>query len=113
MGNVELRLPSPIFPSRMRLAAFLDAGMLWERGRTDLAPARLRFTPGFGLRFATPLGPARLDIAYNPYSLLPGALFRTDSTGALTKVQDGFSVDRRNRIFGVPLTFQFSVGQPF
>ncbi len=113
VGNVELRLPSPIFPSRMRLAAFLDAGMLWERGRTDLAPARLRLTPGFGLRIATPLGPARLDIAYNPYSLLPGALFKTDSTGALTKVQDGFSVDRRNRIFGVPLTFQFSVGQPF
>jgi outer membrane protein assembly complex protein YaeT len=113
VGNLELRLPSPIFPSRMRLAAFLDAGMLWERGRPDLAPARLRFTPGFGLRIATPLGPARLDIAYNPYSLLPGALFRTDSTGALTKVQDGFSVDRRNRIFGIPLTFQFSVGQPF
>ena len=113
VGNVELRLPSPILPSRMRLAAFLDAGMLWERGRTDLAPARLRLTPGFGLRIGTPLGPARLDIAYNPYSLLPGALFRSDSTGALTKVQDGFSVDRRNRIFGVPLTFQFSVGQPF
>ncbi len=113
VGNLELRLPSPVFPSRMRLAAFLDAGMLWERGRPDLAPARLRFTPGFGLRIATPLGPARLDIAYNPYSLLPGALFRSDSSGALTKVQDGFSVDRRNRIFGVPLTFQFSVGQPF
>jgi outer membrane protein assembly complex protein YaeT len=113
VGNVELRLPSPIFPSRMRLAAFLDAGMLWERGRTDIAPARLRFTPGVGLRVATPLGPARLDIAYNPYALLPGTLFKTDSAGALTKVQDGFSVDRRSRLFGVPLTFQFSVGQPF
>lgn len=113
VGNVELRLPSPIFPSRIRLAAFVDAGMLWERGRADIAPARLRFTPGFGLRIGTPLGPARLDIAYNPYSLLPGTLFRTDSAGALTKVQDGFSVDRRSRILGVPLTFQFSVGQPF
>jgi outer membrane protein insertion porin family len=113
VGNLELRLPSPIFPSRMRLAAFLDAGMLWERGQTDIAPARLRFTPGFGFRIATPLGPARLDIAYNPYTLLPGTLFKTDSSGALTKVQDAFSVDRRSRILGVPLTFQFSVGQPF
>lgn len=113
VGNVELRLPSPIFSSRMRLAVFLDAGMLWERGHTDIAPARLRFTPGFGLRIATPLGPARLDIAYNPYTLLPGTLFKADSAGTLTKVQDAFSVDRRSRIFGVPLTFQFSVGQPF
>jgi outer membrane protein insertion porin family/translocation and assembly module TamA len=113
VGNVELRLPSPILPSRMRLAAFLDAGMLWERGHTDIAPARLRFTPGVGFRIATPLGPARLDVAYNPYTLLPGTLFKTDSAGTLTKVQDAFSVDRRSRILGVPLTFQFSVGQPF
>jgi outer membrane protein assembly factor BamA len=113
VGNVELRLPSPIFPGRMRLAAFVDAGMLWERSQTDIAPARLRLTPGLGLRIATPLGPARLDVAYNPYALLPGALFKTDSTGALTKVQDGFSVDRRSHLFGIPLTVQFSVGQPF
>ena len=59
------------------------------------------------------IGPARLDVAYNPYTLLPGTLFKTDSSGALTKVQDGFSVDRRSRLFGVPLTVQFSVGQPF
>ena len=113
VGNVELRFPSPILASRMRLAAFLDAGMLWQRGRPDIAPARLRFTPGIGFRLATPLGPARLDVAYNPYTLLPGTLFKTDSSGALTKVQDGFSVDRRSRVFGVPLTVQFSVGQPF
>jgi outer membrane protein assembly factor BamA len=113
VGNVELRFPSPILASRMRLAAFLDAGMLWERGRPDIAPARLRLTPGIGFRLATPLGPARLDVAYNPYTLLPGTLFKTDSSGALTKVQDGFSVDRRSRLFGVPLTVQFSVGQPF
>jgi len=113
VGNVELRFPSPILPSRMRLAAFLDAGMLWERGQTDIAPARLRLTPGFGFRVATPLGPARLDIAYNPYTLLPGTLFKSDSSGALTKVQEGFSVDRRSRLLGVPLTVQFSVGQPF
>jgi outer membrane protein assembly complex protein YaeT len=113
VGNVELRLPSPIFSGRMRLAAFVDAGMLWERSQTDIAPARLRLTPGLGLRIATPLGPARLDVAYNPYALLPGALFKTDSTGALTKVQDGFSVDRRSHLFGIPLTVQFSVGQPF
>jgi hypothetical protein len=112
---VELRFPSPIFRTRMRLAAFVDAGMLWERGRPDLAPAALRITPGVGLRVATPLGPARLDLAYNPYSALRGTLFQTDSAGNLTKVQDNFAVDRRSRdpFFHIPLTLQFSVGQPF
>jgi outer membrane protein insertion porin family len=114
-GNIELRFPSPIFSTRMRLAAFIDGGMLWERGRPDLAPAALRITPGVGLRVATPLGPARLDLAYNPYSALRGTLFQTDSAGNLTKVQDNFAVDRRSRdpIFHIPLTLQFSVGQPF
>jgi len=93
----------------------VDAGMLWERGRPDLAPAALRFTPGFGLRVSTPLGPARLDLAYNPYSALRGTLFQTDAAGNLSKVQDNFAVDRRSHdpIFHIPLTLQFSVGQPF
>jgi outer membrane protein insertion porin family len=114
VGNVELRLPSPIFPDRLRFAAFLDAGTLWERGRADeFGRARLRFTPGFGLRIGTPLGPARLDLAYNGYVSAPGPLFRADTTGQLEQIRDAFQVDRRGRFLGVPLTFQFSVGQPF
>jgi outer membrane protein assembly complex protein YaeT len=114
VGNVELRVPSPIFPGRLRLAAFLDAGTLWERGREgDLGRARIRFTPGVGLRIGTPLGPARLDLAYNGYAPTPGPLFRADTTGQLEQIRDAFQVDRRARILGAPLTFQFSVGQPF
>jgi outer membrane protein assembly factor BamA len=114
VGNVELRVPSPIFSQRLRLAAFLDAGTLWERGRAgDFGRARIRFTPGFGLRIGTPLGPARLDVAYNGYLLPPGPLFQADTTGQLEQIRDEFQVDRRARILGAPLTFQFSVGQPF
>ena len=32
VGNVELRVPSPVFGSRLRLAAFVDAGGAWQRG---------------------------------------------------------------------------------
>ena len=32
VGNIELRVPSPVFSSRLRLAAFVDAGGVWERG---------------------------------------------------------------------------------
>ena len=61
VGNVELRVPAPFFASRLRLAAFVDAGGAWQRGDGDPV---IRVTPGLGLRIATPLGPARLDVAY-------------------------------------------------
>ncbi len=31
VGNIELRLPSPVFGSRFRLAMFVDAGTVWQR----------------------------------------------------------------------------------
>ena len=31
LGNVEIRVPSPVFSSRLRLAAFVDAGNVWQR----------------------------------------------------------------------------------
>ncbi|MGI8817560.1 MAG: BamA/OMP85 family outer membrane protein, partial [Gemmatimonadales bacterium] len=66
VANVELRVPSPLLSSRLRLAAFVDAGGVWQRGGNERT-AVIRATPGVGLRIATPLGPARLDVAYNPY----------------------------------------------
>lgn len=109
VGNVELRLPSPFMANRFRLALFVDAGTVWERGRTDLAPAGIKVTPGIGFRVATPLGPARLDIAYNGYDRQPGALYRSSpTTGELVKIADSFVSGRRSNI-----TFQFAIGQPF
>jgi outer membrane protein insertion porin family len=109
VGNVELRIPSPILTNRMRIAFFVDAGTVWERGREDVAPASLRVTPGIGFRIGTPLGPARLDIAYNGYKRQPGALYRSSlETGDLVKIQDDFTSGKRSN-----LTFQFAIGQPF
>ena len=109
LGNVELRVPSPVFSSRLRLAAFVDAGGVWER--QGLSSGRLiRVTPGVGIRIATPLGPARLDVAYNPYRLQPGQLFQFDSLGTLTPVagQDSYVLPR-NRKYAIHI----AVGQPF
>ena len=107
VANVELRLPSPVFGSRLRLAAFVDAGSAWQRGDRDPV---IRVTPGIGLRVATPLGPARLDMAYNPYRLQAGPLFQFDENGILTAVpgREQFVLDRKSR-----LNFHFAVGQPF
>ncbi len=108
VGNLELRVPSPVFRTRLRFAAFLDAGGLWQRGETDVAPAVIRFTPGVGIRVTTPLGPARLDVAYNPYQLPSGQLFESTPSGELLPLQAPFVRDRGRRY-----TVHFSVGQPF
>jgi outer membrane protein assembly factor BamA len=107
VGNVELRVPSPVFGSRLRLAAFVDAGGAWQRPEGDPV---IRVTPGIGLRVATPLGPLRLDVAYNPYRLQAGPLFQFDENGNLTPVpgQSEYVLDRDGRI-----TYHFAVGQPF
>jgi outer membrane protein assembly factor BamA len=108
VGNVELRVPSPVFSSRLRLAAFVDAGGVWDRGSGN--PAVIRVTPGAGIRLSTPLGPARLDVAYNPYKLQAGTLFQVDTLGALTPVPgEGSYVKARSS----KLTFHFAVGQAF
>ncbi len=83
VGNIELRVPSPVFGTRLRLAAFVDAGGAWQRGAGNPNPV-IRVTPGVGLRLGTPLGPARLDVAYNPYRLQAGPLFQFDTGGNLT-----------------------------
>jgi outer membrane protein insertion porin family len=109
LGNVEIRVPSPLFRSRLRLAAFVDAGGVWQR--QGLSSGRLiRVTPGVGIRIATPLGPARLDVAYNPYKLQPGTLFQFDTLGTLTPVPgEGSYVLPRNRKY----TVHIAVGQAF
>src|SRR5437667_784991 len=50
-ANLELRVPSPIFPDRVRLGLFVDVGQVWERGDTGTTVSGLRVTPGLGLRF--------------------------------------------------------------
>jgi outer membrane protein insertion porin family len=110
IANAELRMPSPVFASRMRLAAFVDAGSVWEvSDREERAePFRLRLTPGAGLRFATPLGPARFDVAYRGYAYPAGPLYAAKEDGSLELLQSDY-VRPRSR----GLTFHFAIGQAF
>jgi outer membrane protein insertion porin family len=108
VGNIELRVPSPVWSSRVRFAFFVDAGVLWQRDQADLAPPVVRVTPGAGIRIATPLGPARVDVGYNPYDRTSGPLYQVDDAGELTLVKDSFSSPRSRRY-----SLHISVGQPF
>jgi outer membrane protein assembly complex protein YaeT len=62
-GNVELRLPTPV--DKLRFAAFLDYGHVWQASR-DAEVRDIVLTPGFGLRFFSAIGPVRVDVGYNP-----------------------------------------------
>lgn len=108
IAQLELRVPAPVWSTRLRFALFVDTGTLFERGETRLAPVRVRVTPGVGLRLATPLGPARLDVGYNAYDQPPGPLYLASSDGNLTLVEDRFIQQRNSR-----LAFHFSFGEPF
>ncbi len=73
--NQELRFPMrlPFVGSRLGGTLFYDAGNIFSRlGRVTLravppSPADLNYfshTVGFGIRYATPIGPVRIDLAY-------------------------------------------------
>ncbi|HEX9280708.1 MAG TPA: BamA/TamA family outer membrane protein [Gemmatimonadales bacterium] len=109
--NAELRFATPLFPQRMRVGLFVDAGQVWERGQEAVTLQSLRVTPGVGLRFTTPLGPVRLDAAYKNYADEPGPLLYNNGT-TLTQIRPSYSVAKPSS-FWRRIVFQFAVGQAF
>lgn len=86
VGSVEVRGPSPFLARFTRLAGFVDVGQVWAPGIEEDESELLGFsggtlvvTPGFGLRFATPVGPVRVDLGYNAYELREGPLYMATS----------------------------------
>jgi hypothetical protein len=60
-GSLEARFP--LAGDLWEGATFVDFGQVWEeRGGVDLTD--LEVTPGFGVRFLSPIGPIRVDLAY-------------------------------------------------
>ncbi len=114
--NAELRLPSPIFSQRVRLGLFCDAGQVWERGEELVTIRGVRVTPGVGLRFATPLGPVRIDAAYNGYQTERGPLlFLSDTTKTVTQLvaHSPYPPLGAQKRFWQKIVIQVAVGQAF
>ena len=135
IGNVEWRIRPPFLSDALQFATFVDAGVVWDRGRPDVPSVRfddIRVTPGVGLRVNSPVGPFRVDLAYNRYPLSEGSVYYLGSDNTLrcvsrprnpgvgggvgpivstscpqtfTPVQSGSFFNR--------LTFNFSIGQAF
>ena len=113
--NAELRLPSPIWASRMRLGVFVDAGQVWERGEEIVSLSGMRVTPGVGVRFNTPLGPVRIDAAYNGYATERGPLLyqTSDTASTITQIRPSYPPLRAPKTFWQKVVVQFAVGQAF
>ncbi|HEX6557814.1 MAG TPA: BamA/TamA family outer membrane protein [Longimicrobiales bacterium] len=62
-GNLELRMPF-VWPT-WRAVAFLDFGQVW-RQPSQVHFRDVVFTPGFGFRYFSAIGPIRVDLGYNP-----------------------------------------------
>ncbi|MGH7674506.1 MAG: BamA/OMP85 family outer membrane protein [Gemmatimonadales bacterium] len=114
--NAELRFPAPVLGERIRLGVFVDIGQVWEREEQLLTLNDVRITPGVGVRFATPLGPIRLDVGYNGYGREPGPLYFLDETDpqnpTLTLYRNSYRPSAPDS-FWKRLRLQFAVGQAF
>lgn len=116
IGNVEVRFPAPVWRGRMRLAAFVDVGGVWQTDDPVNSEKRLVATPGLGLRVLTPVGPLRFDVAYSWDKLQRGTVYVSN-----TETED--LTELRPVPGGPPLIFQplnpggwqlnLTVGQPF
>lgn len=94
--TAELRFPAPIMRGSARLALFVDAGALTNERAQDMDGDDWVVTPGLGIRVATPVGPLRLDVAYNPHAPQRGPLYVPAPAGdTLVRVADDFRPERQ------------------
>jgi hypothetical protein len=72
-GSVEVRVP--LLTNKLFGAVFVDGAIVGSsklqnltdfRDIADVAGATAAITPGFGIRYNSPVGPVRVDIGYHP-----------------------------------------------
>ncbi|MDR9419782.1 BamA/TamA family outer membrane protein [Gracilimonas sp.] len=61
--NTELRFQLNQLIKGFGMATFLDGGQVW-RNFTDIGTTSIQFGVGGGLRYQSPIGPVRVDVAY-------------------------------------------------
>jgi outer membrane protein insertion porin family len=111
LANAEVRVPAPVFPDRLRLAAFVDIGQVYERQTELYSFSSMRVTPGVGVRITTPLGPVRVDVAYNGYDPESGPLLLQNDS-VLVEYRPSYQRHRPTAILR-RLQLQFAIGQAF
>ena len=111
VANAEVRVPGPMWPDRLRFAVFVDVGQVYLRQNQLFTFHSMRVTPGVGVRITTPLGPVRVDVAYNGYDKESGKL-KLLSNSQLTDYRPSYQ-EKRPTSFFRRLELQFAIGQVF
>ena len=62
-GSIEARFP---LWRDLIGAAFVDGGIVRQKTDPTLPRSKAAITPGFGIRYHSPVGPIRADIGINP-----------------------------------------------
>lgn len=123
-GSVEYRVPLPLGQTLRNFvgAVFIDGGVVGSgsiRGVQTLSnfvKGTAAITPGFGVRYESPVGPIRVDIGINPN--------RTETLGVVTAVKDATGkivivplatprVYTPNKTFLSHLVLHFSIGEAY
>lgn len=135
VANFEWRIRSPVLPELIQWVFFVDAGQVYNRASETVNFGQFKVTPGAGLRVASPVGPLRLDVAYNGYPSRAGAAYFVQPASTTNSPADSrtllcvspgndlakgiggncpetFSPPRRTSFFS-RLTLHVSIGQAF
>ncbi|HEX8850139.1 MAG TPA: BamA/TamA family outer membrane protein [Gemmatimonadaceae bacterium] len=112
-GSVEYRFP---VWRELTGAAFVDAGVVGSAGLANLASGHGAATPGVGIRYRSPVGPIRVDVAFNP-AIAEDMWVYTERANAKGQLE---LVKLSEKYHYVPppgilnrLTFHFSIGEAF
>ena len=122
-GSVELRVP--LLTNKLFGAVFVDGAIVGESNLqslsdfaniTDLAGATAAITPGFGIRYNSPVGPIRVDLGYQP-RLDEQLLVITEEVRNGRRTLVPLDATRRygldNKTFLSRLVLHFSIGQAY
>jgi outer membrane protein assembly complex protein YaeT len=66
VAEASTELHFPLFTDLIIGAVFVDAGYVSQRINPTLPKSKLAATPGFGVRYLSPVGPIRVDFGINP-----------------------------------------------
>lgn len=125
-GNIEVRLPLLGLGPAWRSAVFLDFGQVSTRrlsnnpllaqnerfvdeGKLQLKPAAFRFGTGAGIRYETPIGYLRLDLAFK---INPDRLDLLKPREAFLESVSSLSAQEKASL-GLPEDFAFSASERF
>ncbi|HET7622956.1 MAG TPA: BamA/TamA family outer membrane protein [Gemmatimonadaceae bacterium] len=119
-ANIEYRFP---IWKRLGGAVFVDGAYVGEGSASEIFKGTGAITPGFGLRYQSPVGPIRIDLGIRPSlkEVLPVITQTIDSTGAphLARLQNTKVYDPLEGSGGTfkkilrRLSLHLSIGQAF